>query len=871
MANVNERKSAQCTSSICWACHAQQLEAVGEKNFLKMKRYGEDEGYWRIKVKVKRCCDPGQLNPLRTYVRNRLTFDWWLRQPWWYRAAFPWTWGHAPLPAYNEEIRTICLTFKQEMDGKSATTVGAVADAPNRAHNGNVQLCNMRINAVKLNDTDQLYKSSIFEIWPWLVNILANDNDREVPRCCFGCWRPGGTGGRIISREWVHVKAPVIQDSDDDECDDRRPTGGWKALEDELGCSSTVTIGESCSCTVKITADDAIFACSKIFNVKLLCDEEEGKFSYPLAARFGPVTCEGVFYASTPNRVFDAIQQRITEKHVPWTMSKHEEEELSGITAQILKEMGQSTDNTSLKARNRVIPRMAQFLLFGNIHPKSWTLARAENALSVLMSTYCPDYQFKASVKLERMDPKKPPRMIIADGDQGAIMSALVIGVLERFIFKYYRHKSIKGGPKSEMMKKICNDDLMLGVKDHRKSVILENDGNAYDTCCGVELRGLTENPLIDEVFAQISHLMTPVTHYVEQRKKADRPSKKKGKAHAEIKISIATNKVVVEPILKGDTWKVIEDEVASKAILKKSVTEHILSIRRSGDKGTSILNWIINIVCWAWVLFGPNGASFTSCNGKRAVDIFGTSRLYKAWFEGDDSLLKLSGADFTDVQLKELGLRWTKLGHRPKLFQRVPGDAAEFCGWKMVVTPEGLDYALASPDIPRLFKNVFYSHAKEAVQAAVEGDKEQFAKVVGPALIARAMSIADKFPSVANFLINYAESQIGANMALCTTYTRDDLFRMNVDLDDLLPEWWKDDDPTKLMPTTFGTYVSQARNAVSASIASGGIGDEACLAMQFKFAPTVMTWNDFCLSLNSVTSSTSDDDWRRILLPQLH
>jgi hypothetical protein len=341
---------------------------------------------------------------------------------------------------------------------------------------------------------------------------------------------------------------------------------------------------------------------------------------------------------------------------------------------------------------------------------------------------------------------------------------------------------------------------------------------------------------------------------FQESRKRADK------KAHYKLRIS--TQKVNVCAFTNGS--KYTQDDLA-QIICRRRMKVTIDSIRRSGDRGTSILNWIVNMICWAWVLGGSAGCGIIHVNGKVCVDIFSTKRRFKIWLEGDDSLLWLTGRIFMPSELAVLSARWTKLGHRPKLFQRTKGHVAEFCGWKIVVNAYGLDEDTACPDVPRMLENCFYSTAREAVEAAKNGDAITMGRVVGPALIARAGSIAEHVPSIARWLTRVANDlapEISDEM-----FTRDDMFRLGRDdLFELIPEWWKDDDPEKLLDVKYGKFSDNVNRQISNSIATGGLLREVDLAIRHKWVRTSQEWFEFVNLLDAVDHHTKDDVYRKIV-----
>jgi len=810
MAAPTARPPAGKQKGLCLGCHAQLLDVLKPEQFRKDGRAGEDEGFWMLNVVVGRC------NACAAPLSERFA-----------DGAFEW------LGYDTSVVHSVCLTAKQHAEAVTSTMVGAVADAPERVQNGNIQLANMRGNSIVGADIgdDTLYKEAIFQIWPYITALLSS-NVADQSTFGNGWFCCAGRTAMLRDQKFVRVRKPKNLGGG--------PLHGAARIESDVK-----------------TADEQIFGKngldSEIKNVTFVCDKDADKGietkDNALAVKFGPTTKEAVFYANNPKRVEEAIQKRVVEKHVEFDMTDQDRSELTSITDHFCDEIRESD----------AIDKIASWLLFGNLKSKKWTLQRAEMALNVLMWQLNPDFNFSAAIKLEPMQPGKPPRMLIADGDAGAVMSALTIGVLERYICKYYKHRTIKGKPKASRMAEICREAFeMKNSSEAYDAFMMENDGSAWDTCCKHILRELTENRILDVMFDKLYKFFTPYNWFQEARRKAD--TKKKYKLH------MNTNKVNVCEYTKGSQFT--QDELA-RVLCKRRTSACIDSIRRSGDRGTSILNWIINVICWAWVLGGSNGLSIVHANGKVCIDIFSTRRRFKAWLEGDDSLLWLTGRVFTRAELDVLEERWTKLGHRPKLFQRVKGDAAEFCGWKIIVNQHGLDEATAMPDVPRMLCNCFYSTAKDAINAAKHGDPQAFGRAVGPALIARAGSIADRVPSIARWLTRLASELTDKDGKGITDemFSRDDLFRMNMgDLTELLPEWWQDDDPEKLLDTKYGSFCDNVYRQVSNSVATGGLSREADLAVRHGWVKTTSEWFEYVTMLDAISWSTADEVYRRIV-----
>jgi hypothetical protein len=303
-----------------------------------------------------------------------------------------------------------------------------------------------------------------------------------------------------------------------------------------------------------------------------------------------------------------------------------------------------------------------------------------------------------------------------------------------------------------------------------------------------------------------------------------------------------------------------VPDEVRNAIAAGKTYKEVIAAIRRSGCRGTSVLNFIANMILWCWVLAGAEGAKLMQPNGQKVTDVFGVVRFVRMMFEGDDSLLTLTGARFTPEQVQALADRWIKLGHRPKLYLRSSGEQAEFTGYKFLVDEFGLVAGSEVPDLPRLLGNIAYCHNRGSVDAAVKGDLTALRRCVDPGLLSRAYTIAHAAPTVARWLYNQVST---TNLV----FSIDDRVRLGDDLSDALPELWKGTDGTeKMLESTINwqTFVERVEAAISAGEASGF--DEAEFAYQHGWCKTPEEWTDFLVALGAITRGTDHEVVSRVL-----
>jgi len=583
------------------------------------------------------------------------------------------------------------------------------------------------------------------------------------------------------------------------------------------------------------------------------------------------------FYANTPSNLQKGIEERMVIPHVPVTLTASEVEEIQQIVTELV----------DLIKNDKLIDEIAELTLFGekfrglnaDLASKKWSPKRAAEALMQAVARVMPEYQFQAAIKLEPMKPGKAPRVLIADGDVGAVMSAFALGILERWTTARFGHQMIKGKAKNDVMEDIVNATeyrprLHGGtLGDALRAFILENDGTAWDACCSAYLRELTENCLLDAIYERLTKYVCAYNEFSKARQRADKQKR--------LKLAQDARKVTVEMMMGNEK---LDEQFLYHNMARKLFRTAIAAIRRSGDRGTSILNWWINKIIWTWVLGGSNGRRAVLRTAEVIIDIFGKRRRFLFWFEGDDSLIWLTGDDFNELEMFVLQERWVRCGMRPKLFLRTNGRSysvadqawtddseAEFCGWKFTTCSTGLARGTACPDMPRLLANCFYSSDKAAIKAAKDGDMNAFAMSVGPALIARASQIATTCPSVAIWLLNLAGSLGDADLHQAH-YTRDDIYRLGAekDLEGLLPEGWKKVNLNRYCEISYGSFLDRANVAVHTSLSSGGLAREASLAIAHRWVDNVDEWNTFCDRLPLINLMTTRAEFEEVLPPRM-
>jgi len=362
-----------------------------------------------------------------------------------------------------------------------------------------------------------------------------------------------------------------------------------------------------------------------------------------------------------------------------------------------------------------------------DVKSSKWSDARFCSAIVDLLKTVDPCYDFSAKVKAEPMAEKKPPRMLIADGDKGQVMSLLVVKCIEDLTFSVYEGRSIKHAAKDVAMTRVAYNlrhaPNKRGYQGKRVSA-LEGDGSAWDTTCTVPVRNMVENPIImhvTQVFCDHCSLVPTSWH----------------KEH------------YAACVEAGTTLK-----------LAGGQTTAIWAIRRSGHRGTSILNWITNFVCWLATTL-ENGEVLVHPGALEATDLQGNKVCMKMAFEGDDSAITIRGHN--PGYIATIEENWKSLGFNMKLFERDhdKGEKMEFCGWFMSLNANGPTGEMC-PDLPRSIRNMGISCSPAAVVAARDKDDNTLKAIATAKALSYAHMYRKYVPTLSKKLLEYARTLDG-------------------------------------------------------------------------------------------------------------
>ncbi|APG78091.1 RNA-dependent RNA polymerase [Beihai weivirus-like virus 2] len=470
------------------------------------------------------------------------------------------------------------------------------------------------------------------------------------------------------------------------------------------------------------------------------------------APRVGVITGPSVkppnIYSNSKDNVLAAIRERLEKKARACAFRKDDRQRIGRV---IRKAIGFG----GVFERKRIDEWFRKNFAIEEWRSKKWSDERIRNAIETLLCQVDPNFRLKTSVKLEDMPEGKAPRFLIADGDLGQVMALATIKCMEDLLFETFESHSIKHASKRDAMKRLL--EHMVVPKKHRKDgySFVEGDGSAWDTTCNAEVRSLIENPVITHIGACLAQTgLVPETWI---------------KAH--------------EKINEKATYNLYYKKFAE--VLKKEIP----AIRRSGHRGTSVLNWWINFVMWICSVF-EEPERFLDPKVRAGKDVAGISRWFFAAFEGDDSgvetspkLIELSEedrkalreglkslADFTNPGMKitEAVVKasaeaidfWERGGFNMKFVFPKKRATMVGCHLELDLAEDGstMPTGLFMPELPRgVGKNVSCSPA--IIEAVNKGDLKGVKRIAAAANLARAADFAGLAPTLSRKYKEYADS----------------------------------------------------------------------------------------------------------------
>lgn len=402
-----------------------------------------------------------------------------------------------------------------------------------------------------------------------------------------------------------------------------------------------------------------------------------------------------------PGNIQRAIDERITAKQRKPSMTRQDKIAIKA---------------TARKFAVRVFTREAvqeAMLNIGSLEDcksKKWTQNRFDQAYLQALNSTSDEFMLKCSIKNEPIPEGKPPRMIVADGDPGQVMALASLSVMEYILFHRYLDRSVKHTAKADAMERVI---ASLNKIDNYS--VVEADGSAWDTCCQKEVRDLTENAIMEHLWRTMKEVGVDENGFEDRH--------------------MNTNTAAFLRLLKtcpdGAAMFIVE------------------AIRRSGHRGTSVLNWLINHVL-TLVSVNPTGrGDLLEAEGYDFIDRWGNKRRARFAHEGDDTIYTIS-PPLSDKETKDIVAFWERCGFNMKLFVR--DKVAEFTGWKIPIVAGRLEGDQATPDFIRSMKNGCITCSGEAIR----GD---YKMVAASKFASYSMAYANVLPTVSEMYKNWAEA----------------------------------------------------------------------------------------------------------------
>lgn len=573
-------------------------------------------------------------------------------------------------------------------------------------------------------------------------------------------------------------------------------------------------------------------------NKTLICEEEEHDEDAYRIVKICPAIQERCFHSNDIGNVIDAVIERRLIPNRQFTAPKKHSDEIRATTLGLINRYFTIGD----------IENVMKWIVDSdpNYISKKWSEKRYQSAAQNARQRHIPrkGVLHTAAIKLEPHKPGKPPRLLVADGDLGQLTELLIVGVMEKRLFGVYEKESIKGVPKDEAIARVIQRTQMPGTEP---ICCMENDGSAFDFSVMIEVRKLVENVVLDRIQHVLEkHLVCGLISEAEAGKRA------REKDTFQIRVVPRDHGVMTEELLI--------------AFSRKSFTVAVDSMRRSGQRGTSSLNWLTSKVLGAWSIFGPNASKMMDKQATGARDVFGKHRKYLPAYEGDDQVATVS-PPFTDDEVATLVKRWESIGFGMKVKICKEGDQIEFTGWKMITGPRGPLPGSEVPDLPRQLSHLPYCLSQVGVAAAKIGDEDMLGQIASATLISCAHGLALKAPSVAATLLSWANKW--SDKAL---FSHDQLMKLTPEAYEMVvPEHWKKFDKVCDKQLKQASKIkTDMRSVVLERITSAWSTDacentEAKFALQHGWCSNEQEWVDFLTGLQAISIESDDAEIRKI------
>jgi hypothetical protein len=376
-----------------------------------------------------------------------------------------------------------------------------------------------------------------------------------------------------------------------------------------------------------------------------------------LAHQIGPDLIPTEVFESTANNLKAGLAKRV--KPLGFNANKKTIRKIEKTVTRLIDEVF---------SKERIVAWRESHPDFDEFKSSKWDTQRwiqaVEEALSDTETRISQTFQIKTNEALPAKG--KAPRPIIQCGDKAQAMMNLPIKCLEELLFDYFEEASIKHVDKYGAMKRVSEHLKMRGAK------LIEGDGSAWDSCCNPVIRAMTENRVVRHIIQILSN----------------DPQVPKG---------------WMDKVMADMDKKFIKGKAKVSDFSTSPLKVMIESIRQSGHRGTSCLNYLINLVCWLVVICDApekmigKGKAGLHCKYTSPRD--GKTYTLKYAFEGDDSAI--STTESLEAHADEIELLWKQMGFRMKLVY--VKNKMTFTGFDFLVDGNGPTGVM----IPEIARNV--------------------------------------------------------------------------------------------------------------------------------------------------------------------
>jgi hypothetical protein len=306
-------------------------------------------------------------------------------------------------------------------------------------------------------------------------------------------------------------------------------------------------------------------------------------------------------YTNSLANVERAIEKRLTEKARPCTWTKSDKRKIGDFVRAAMSHKG-------IFSEERVRSWFEAHFDLVEMRSNKWGEKRFTSVFEALLTQVDPEFRFKTAVKPEHMPEGKAPRFLIIDGDHGQVLALASVKCMEEVLFEVMESHSIKHASKNDAMERVLKHMVPPREASRLGSTFVEGDGSAWDTTCNTEVRGCIENPVLDHISRVLATTYIQPASWAEAHNKAN----------------------------NAKTLKLFFKKYHEQAHVQ------IAAIRRSGHRGTSVLNWWVNYTMWVCSLF-ESPQVYLRPEARWAKDVAGVRRWFYGVFEGDDSGISTS------------------------------------------------------------------------------------------------------------------------------------------------------------------------------------------------------------------------------------